>query len=284
MISLEIAKIINQIELKTRKLISGQLIGDYKNRIKGSGFDFDQLREYEEGDDIRYIDWKSSAKANQLLVKQYLADRNRTFLLAVDISASLNYGSHALKIDLVKNIAAILAFVCLHSKDSVGLLLFTDDIEILVPPKPNRSHILSFLNKLFSYNAVSKKTDINCVFKYISQLRSKKIAVCLISDFMDKIDRSKLALAIQKHEIIAFRCLDSQEIKFADVGFLLCQDSETLQQINLDSSSSYVNDSLNRWYKEQNDIFKSFRIDYLDIKTNESFISNLVRFLKRTII
>ena len=207
--------LIRNLEIKTRKQISGPLLGEARSVVKGSGFEFHQLRDYVQGDDIRYIDWKASARSSKMLVRQYLEDRNRTVYLAVDISASTEYGTTKThKSDLIKQLAAVLAFVSLHRKDSVGLILFTDEIEKIIPPRNSRAHVFSLVQTLFSFKPKSKRTNLAAPLNYLARLRGQKAIVCFISDFMAPVDSSLLAMVERRHDMLLFRCLDEREIDF----------------------------------------------------------------------
>lgn len=284
MLSSELVKVIRKLELQTRKLVSGPLVGDYKNKLKGSGFDFNQLREYEQGDDIRFIDWKSSARYDKLLVKQYLDDRNRTVILAVDLSYSMQYSSKAeIKLDLTRHLAGIMAFLSLYNKDSVGLLLFTDQVELFLLPRSGRSHIITIAKTLLTYEPKSGGTNINTVLKFINKMKSKKSILCIFSDFMDKFDESALSVIAKKHDLLIFRCLDEREKIFIKAGVLTLKDIETFKEYEINTNSKMLNYELSQWWQKQDFLFKSKRIDFLNAFTSRPFITDLIKFLNRRI-
>ena len=173
------------LKLTTRKLISGPLLGDARSSLKGSGFEFHQLRDYVQGDDIRFIDWKSSARSNKMLVRQYLEDRNRTVYIVVDVSASTEYGTaQYCKSDLIKQLAAMLAFVSLHSKDSVGLILFTKEVEKIIPPRQGAGTcVLHWLKRLFHYKPNIHKQNLTAPYEYLARLARAKSAHLLYFRF-----------------------------------------------------------------------------------------------------
>lgn len=288
MIAQDLQNLIAQLEITTRKQISGPLLGDAQSRLKGSGFEFSQLREYAQGDDIRFIDWKASARSNALLVRQYLEDRNRTLYIALDISASNGYGttSTGKKRDLMNNLAAVLAFVGLHRKDSVGLILFTDSVEKIIPPRQSRAHILSLVTTIFSFVPVSTRTDMRAPLEYLARVSGPKALVFLISDFMTPLSEheSLLAVASRRHDSMAIRCLDPRENRFPDVGTLIFEDMELEVQATIERSGNEVGHLLAEWHKLQKEQLQAARIDTLDIEVGSSFKGPLVRFLRHRVL
>lgn len=273
--------LIRNLEIKTKKQISGPLLGDARSNVKGSGFEFHQLRDYVQGDDIRYIDWKASARSNKMLVRQYLEDRNRTVYVAVDISASTKYGTKKIhKDDLIKQLAAVLAFVSHHRKDSVGLILFTDEIEKIIPARNSRAHVFSLVQTLFSYQPKSRKTDLAAPLNYLARMRGQKALVCFISDFMAPLDSALLSMVERRHDLLLFRCLDEREVAFPDVGTLCIEDSETGHIIEVEGASSDISGALTLWHRHQQEQFNAAKIDSLDLMAGNPFSGDLVRFLR----
>lgn len=282
MLAADIQSLIAQLELITKKLVSGPLQGDWHSTLKGSGFEFHQLRDYIQGDDIRFIDWKASARSDKMLVRQYLEDRNRVVYLVIDISASMNYGTGALvKGDLMKQLATVLAFVAHHKKDSVGLVLFTDEIEKVIPPGQSRSHVLSLVKQLFDYKPRRRGTSLAAPLDYLIRL-PKKAIICLISDFMGTLDVSILSLAARMHDVMAFRCLDEREKHFPRVGALTIEDAETGMHIDSDGSMN-LEQALLGWHRRQREQLISAKVDCLDLIAGKSYTGPLVRFLRRRV-
>lgn len=284
MIPSDILAKIYKLELKTRRLLSGPLAGDYRSKLKGSGFEFNQLREYQQGDDIRFIDWKSSARANKMLVRQYLEDRNRTVILVVDVSASTLYGSgKTLKSELIMQLAGMLAFVALHNKDSVGLILFTDKVELYVSAGASREHVINILKTLISYKPKEKTTDIDAALKYIASLKIKNSLICFISDFTSSFETRLFKVLNKHHDIIAFRCSDAREIEFLRLGMLIFKDNETNEQININTSRNNITNILSKWRLTQKSLLNSVGIDCFDAVTDCQFTHKLVQFLRQRI-
>jgi len=282
MIKEEVFKFINRIEFKTKKILSGCLSGDYKHKTKGFGLDFNQLREYQLGDDIRYIDWKGSAKANQILVREYLDDKNRSVYILIDLSASIFYGSKdKLKFDSITELCSILSFMFLYSKDAVGLILFTQEVELFIAPRSGKSHIINIIDKLISFKPKYKGTSINNVLKFISKHNIKRSIVCLISDFLSDFDNSLLKLAAKKHDLIAFRCLDERELDFPQVGMLNVKDIESGEYFYINTNNHDINRNLSSYFQCQEKLMRLFKIEYFNMVIQEDFHYDLVRFLKR---
>jgi len=288
MLSKDLHALIARLEIIAKKQVSGPLLGDARTARIGSGFEFNQLRDYVQGDDIRFIDWKASARSNKMLVRQYLEDRNRTMYLVVDISASTLFGSsdkngYAHKRDLMNQLGAILAFVSLHGKDSVGLILFTDTVEKVIPPRTSRSHALNLVHALFTHQPKSKKTHIEAPLDYIARLKGQRALICLISDFMESLEpyKRKLSAVARRHDITFFRCLDPRELTFPAVGTLIFDDSELGVQMAIAGQSSHaINQTLAEWHAAQKELLRVARIDCLDIELGSAFTGPLTTFLR----
>ena len=273
--------LIRKLELTTRKQISGPLLGGAQSNLKGSGFEFHQLRDYEQGDDIRFIDWKSSARSNKMLVRQYLEDRNRMVYVAVDVSGSTEYGiGTVLKSDLMKQLAAIFAFVSLHRNDSVGLILFSEEVEKIIPPRSSRAHVFSLVETLYSYTPKQHTTRLDAPLEYLARLRGQKALVCLISDFMNPFDGALLSLIGRHHDVMAMRCLDEREIHFPSVGTLVMEDRETLQKRETHGHGGRIQQALTLWHRAQKEKLAQSKVDSLDLVAGKPFSGELVRFLR----
>lgn len=282
MISSDVLKKIKHIEIYTKRLLSGALVGDSRSAIKGSGLEFDQIREYQFGDDVRFIDWHASSRMNKVLVKQYIEERNRTILLAVDVSASQQFSSTAsTKHDICAEIASVLALVADYGKDHVGLLLFSDQIECFIPVGAGRNHIRLIMEKLFSFKPKHVKTNINKALEYVAKLNRKDSLLFLISDFIDYDFEKKLGIASNMYDTVAIRCTDQNEHALPNVGFLTVQDTETQEQHLLDTRNKGLSYALGKRIDDQNRLFKKCGVDILDIMINKPFAGELIRFFRR---
>jgi len=295
MISSEILKKIKEIEIYTSRLLTGSLVGDSRSAIKGSGLEFDQIREYQMGDDVRFIDWRASARMDKLLVKQYIEERNRTVLLAVDVSASTFFSSGVdLKKMSMAQIASVLALVADAGKDHVGLLLFSDEIENYIPPATGRKHVRSIMQQLFTHAPSKKGTDISTALNYAANLKRRDTILFVLSDFISS-DLPGIASAstgfsknlkgiAAKYDVIAIRCLDTNEQKFPAVGFLCVQDCESDNSGIVHAKSKglhNINVFLEARRLEQDKLFTSCGVDCVDVTNNKHFMGDLIKFFRR---
>lgn len=286
-ISDDVLKKIKQITIKTKRLLRGSLVGDSRSALKGTGFEFDQIREYQIGDDVRFIDWKASSRMNELLIKQYIEERSRTILLAVDISASESFGSQdTLKREVMAEVASVLTLVATIGKDRVGLLLFSDKIERYIPPNRGQNHAFTIMKELFSYQAESTQTNMSVALKKLAEYKQRDLVAFIISDFIDttSIDPTLLSMISRKKDLYALRCLDQQEMMLDTIGFLPIQDSETGEQITLDlraKKNNKLRSFLTDRITEQDNLFKRNGVSILNIANNNTFIGDLIRFFRR---
>lgn len=277
---------MRSLELLTKKLLSSSFMGDRSSAKKGSGLEFQQLADYQFGDDIRFIDWKSSARANKMLVKEYRDERSRTVMLVVDGSKSMQFGSdNQTKQQSVVEMAAVIAYAALYSKDAVGLVLFTDTVELYIPPKVGRAHVDFIIDQLAHHKSNSQDTNIKDALYYVASVLKNDAFVMILSDYIAAdLEAKQLALLNKKHDVIALRCLDRYEYALPSIGFIEVQDLETGQAMVLDTHKLLVT---KKWYDErmhqQNAFFKKAGVDYVDLEAGENFVEKLILFFKRRI-
>lgn len=288
MISADIVKKIREIEITTKRILTSGRVGESQSAIKGSGFDFDQIREYQMGDDVRCIDWKSSARTNKILVKQYIEERSRTIILAIDISSSHTFASGSqIKSDGMLEIGTLLTLVATHTKDSVGLLLFSDEVELFIPPGAGMSHAHALIARMYSHTKKSSRTGIASACQRIASLPIKNAIVFLISDFIDDSFEKALCIVAKQHDLIAVRCLDSREKNMPSIGFITVQDSETGQEYVLDLRSDgkkRIDSYLQNRLKQQTATLRQSGVDILDIEIGRPFFGDIVRFFKKRML
>ncbi len=280
-ISPEIARKVRQIEIRTRRLLSGYQIGQHKAAQKGYGLEFEQLSDYQFGHDVRFIDWRSSARMNKLLVREYRDERSRTILIAFDCSASTLYGAQRSKNDLMIDIATVLIMAGSFHQDQVGLVLFSDQIELYVPPRRSREHVHFLFRQLCELNPKHVKTNTAAVFDFIAKLRRTDAVVFVVSDFIDSGFEKQLRMVNKRNEVVAIRCLDQYERKLPAVGLVRCIDSETNRELIIDSSNSsnsLINSMLQERIIEQDRLFSSCAVDVIDIDDEHKMIEKLIRF------
>jgi uncharacterized protein (DUF58 family) len=287
MVSKDIRKRIRQIEIHTKRLLRGSLVGQSSSAVKGSGLEFDQIREYQQGDDVRFIDWKSSARMDKLMMRQYIEERSRSIVLAVDISGSSFFGSGAkTKYQVMQEVAAVLALAGEMAKDRIGLLLFSDEVELFLPPNSGQKHVRYLLEQLFSYTPKRKKTSVTSALEYMAKFRIKDAVIFLISDFISPSFRKALSIVAKRYELIAIRCLDKNEIEIPRVGFLPMVDDETgvMTIVNLRSKKSRVSKFCHERLLNQNRIFSTYGIDLLEVESAQPYIQEMVRFFKKRML
>lgn len=282
----EVAAKIKQLEIFTRRLLNGALVGDSRSAIKGSGFEFDQIRDYAFGDDIRFIDWKSSARTNKLLVKQYIEERSRTVFLVVDVSQSSIFGSGKNnKYNRIVELASVLALVAQHGKDHVGLLLFSDKVEEYIPAGSSLQHVHHVLDRMLSFTPKQSQTNISLALQHLLATKKSDAIVFLISDFIDESLDNYLAQAARKYDLIAVRCLDTNEKEIPAVGFITVQDLETGELVELDLRNKRNNDVkrfLAARIDQQTTLFKRRGIDLVDIEPErQDYLAEMVKFFRR---
>lgn len=286
MIAVEIAQKVKELEIHTRRMLSGSLIGSSKTGQKGFGFEFDQLRSYQYGDDVRLIDWKSSARNfNNLLVRQYFEERNRTIMICVDVSASTMFGSSDfLKYEIMQQVAGILTLAGQWSQDRVGLILFSDRIEKMIPAAKGQKHVHGLLTDLFSHKPLGQGTNFDILCEHVAQIVAKRAMVLVISDFMGADFSKSVKKIAHDKDVIAINVSDAQEKKLSDVGLVWMKDPETgaVELINAAGRSArQVSHVLSNRLLQQNLSFQASRVDSLLIQDSKTLMHDLLIFFQK---
>ena len=282
----EILKKVRKIEIKTRRLSDHIFSGEYHSSFKGRGMTFSEVRQYQYGDDVRSIDWNVTARYNEPFVKVFEEERELTMMLLVDISGSEYFGTQQqFKRDTLTEIAATLAFSAIQNNDKVGLLLFSDDIELFIPPKKGKSHVLRIIRELIEFQPKSKRTNINEALKFLSQVMKKKAIVFVLSDFMDNHYEYTLKIVGRKHDVTGIRVYDRRDAEMPNIGMVAMEDAESGAVKLVDTASKSVRSSYATYYREMVDYFeKSFShsgAGYLDARLDESYVKKLLGYFKR---
>ncbi|MCL4361300.1 DUF58 domain-containing protein [Candidatus Dependentiae bacterium] len=277
MLSPEILAKIKKIDIQTRKILSGMSIGNYKNISRGSGFEFEQLRDYVEGDDVRFIDWKSSARSGKILVRQYYEDKNRSIYLLVDVSSSINFGQ---KKEIVRKIASALSLAAYYNKDNVGLILFDNEVRNFISAKCSMAHTQHLMKTVFEYQNFSNGTDIKPAVSLLLNKAKSNSLIFVISDFIGDNFVDALKIISKKHDVVSIKYVENIELNFPDVGILNMQDIETKQE-NLINSSFGFSASLQEIDIEITKKLKQNYIDLLHLKDNEDTIDKLILFFQK---
>jgi uncharacterized protein (DUF58 family) len=288
MLSNDILHKIRQLEIQTKRMLSGSMVGDNTVAQKGFGIEFDQLREYQQGDDIRFIDWRSTARAQKMMVKEYLDDRNRSIHIIVDVSSSLVYGSGLLrKIDISAQVASILALVADYGKDQVAITYIGNDFIDSIQSGRGRAHTHAIMKKMFEYcDQISldykPSVDFMKAVHQVMQTQKRASLVCIISDFITEGSYEPFALMRKRHDVIALRVLDPLERSMPAIGLIPMCDIENRTQLLWNSNKqAAVQKFLDERIDRQNSEFKKYKIDCVDIDTQSDLLGNLIRFFRR---
>lgn len=281
----EILKKVRKIEIKTRRLSDHIFSGEYHTSFKGRGMTFSEVRQYQYGDDVRAIDWNVTARYNEPFVKVFEEERELTMMLMVDISGSESFGTkNQLKRDMVTEIAATLAFSATQNNDKIGLLLFSDQIELFIPPKKGKSHVLRIIRELIEFESKSKKTDLSQALKYLSSVLKKKAIVFLISDFMVKDYEHTLKIASKRHDVTGIRVFDQREESIPNIGVVNMLDAETGETLLVDTTSKKVRMDYEKYYRENvnyfKDIFSKCGAGTISSRVDESYVTKLLGYFK----
>lgn len=286
MIPKDLFKSIRRIEITTNRLVTDIFSGEYHSVFKGRGVEFDEVREYQIGDDIRTIDWNVTARTGRPYVKKYVEERELTVMILVDASFSCQFGTvHKLKSKLAVEIAALLAFAAIRNNDKVGLIIFTDQIEKFIPARKGLRHVLRVIREVLYFTPQSRRTNIVQALEYLSKITRRKSVAFMISDFFsppfDDLKRA-LAIANKRHDVIAVTLNDPKEKELPDCGLLLFRDAETGEMILVDSSD----ENLRRRYQEKatellkrrDKLFSSVGVDHVEVATDVPFTEAMVKF------
>ncbi len=289
MLNEKIRSTIKYIQIQTKRTMQNALAGDYLSAFKGSGLEFNQLREYQIGDDIRSIDWNSSAKMDKVMIKQFIEERDRTVLLAVDVSASNDYTSGTtMRRHLAAELSATLAFIAHNNRDKVGLLLFSDRIEEWIPPQKGNLHIGTIAEKLFTHKTYRKKTSIAEALRFLINLKKRNSVVFMLSDWIDEYESYAKLLKIAgiEYDFIATRLIDKCEETFPNVGLIDVEDQESGEILSLDSyalQKNNHNNLLTARLLEQKKLFAKYKIDILDLRLDMPYLNILTNFFHQRI-
>ncbi len=281
----ELLKKVRKIEIKTRRLSDHVFGGEYHSTFKGRGMTFSEVRKYQFGDDVRAIDWNVTARYNEPFVKIFEEERELTMMLLVDISGSQFFGTQTTtKRNLVTEIAATLAFSATQNNDKIGLILFTDEIELYIPPKKGRSHVLRIIRELLEFKPKSKKTDVAKAIKFLSNVMKKKAISFLISDFMTEDYAQELKIASQRHDITGIRIFDIREKEMPNVGMVQMKDQETGQTQWVNTASKKTRNRYEINFKQKSDYFKksfsSSGAGSLTTRVDQNYVTQLLTYFK----
>ena len=281
----ELLKKVRKIEIKTKRLSNHLFSGEYHTSFKGRGMTFSEVRQYQFGDDVRAIDWNVTARYNEPYIKVFEEERELTMMLLVDCSGSQSFGTiEKIKSEITTEIAATLAFSATQNNDKIGLVLFSDQIELFIPPKKGKSHVLRIIRELIEFKPQHKKTSLSNAFNFLNGILKKKAIVFAISDFMDNNYEKPLKILSKKHDLTGIRVFDTHEEHLPNVGFVPMIDAETGQLVIADTTSKKVRKSYHQSYLNQinyfNDQFSKAGAGVVSTRTDQSYVTHLLGYFK----
>ena len=285
MIPKELAKKIRFIQIYTKRAVNDVLAGEYHSVFKGRGMEFDEVREYTPGDEIRTIDWNVTARTGQPYVKRYVEERELTVLFMVDLSASGTFGTREkLKNEVAAELCALLSFSAIKNNDKVGLIIFTDIIELYIPPGKGTSHVLRLIRDLLNFKPRRTRTDISQALDYLGRITHRKAVVFLVSDFLAEGYEKPLGIVARRHDLIAISITDPRERELPKVGLIELEDTETGETVVVDSGSSLVRRQYEAIARERaerlGESFRSSVVDHIPVLTGRDYVRDLVRFFQ----
>ncbi|MBU2949876.1 DUF58 domain-containing protein [Tamlana agarivorans] len=282
----ELLKKVRKIEIKTRRLSDHIFGGEYHSTFKGRGMTFSEVRQYQFGDDVRNIDWNVTARYSEPYVKVFEEERELTMMLMVDVSGSELFGtSDQFKNEVVTEIAATLAFSATQNNDKIGLILFSDKIELYIPPKKGRSHVLRIIRELIEFEPESKKTNYAEALKFLQNVMKKKAIVFVLSDFIADDYHQTMKIVSGKHDVTGIRIYDKREEEIPNLGMVQMEDEETGELMLVNTSSKTVRRNYAKFYQEKVNYYKeSFNkagAGTIDCRVDESYVKKLLGYFKR---
>lgn len=282
----ELLKKVRKIEIKTRRLSDHIFGGEYHSTFKGRGMTFSEVRQYQFGDDVRNIDWNVTARYNEPYVKVFEEERELTMMLMADVSGSKLFGTaDQFKNEVVTEIAATLAFSATQNNDKIGLILFSDDVELYIPPKKGRSHVLRIIRELIEFEPKSKRTNVAEALKFLSNVMKKKAIVFVLSDFIADEYQHTLKIASGRHDVTGIRVYDKHEAEIPNLGMVQMLDEETGESILVNTASKKVRRNYAKYYDEKvhyyKDSFAKSGAGVIDCRVDESYVKKLLGYFKR---
>ena len=289
MIPKELFRKVRQIEITTKRLVTDVFAGQYHSVFKGRGMEFDEVREYEFGDDIRTIDWNVTARTGHPHVKKFVEERELTVMIMVDASQSCQFATvNALKSKLAAEIAALLAFSAIRNNDKVGLIIFTDKIELYIPPRKGSSHVLRVIREVLYFEPKGRQTDLIEALDFLNNITKRKTVCFLVSDFMESDEKSReelkkvMTIANKRHDLIPVTLNDPREYELPDCGLISLEDAETGETVLVDTSNRRIRERYQKEGRERRTarerLFRSTGVDHVDISTDGSYADEMVKF------
>lgn len=282
----DIIKKIKRIEIRSKKKTDAQLMGKYHSAFKGQGMTFSEVRQYQFGDDIRRIDWNKTAHFQEPFVKLMEEEKELTIMLLVDISSSMNYGTkNQLKREYITEICASLGFATIENNDKIGLILFSDKIYKVIPPKKGKKHLLAMISQILSTEHIPSQTSIDKALEYVMRVFKKKSLIFIFSDFNDKINTKTLKIAAKKHELLGVRVFDEKDNEIPDIGYVEFKDIETGQNILVNTSNPRFRynfaETKRQQIKETEQVFKNSAAKFINLNTGIDYTRIFYKIYKK---
>jgi len=277
---------IKLIQIRAKHLVNSSFAGEYQSTFKGRGIEFDEVRPYLPGDDIRSIDWNVTARANEPYIKIFRDERELTVMFVVDVSASSQFGTvNKFKNEVAAEITALLAYTALRSNDKVGLVIFSDHVEHYIPPDKGRGHVWRLIRDILSYKSKAKNTDLTVPLKFLDKVQKGRAVVFLISDFLDKGHEQQIKSTAKRHDLIAISVSDPLEVSLPNVGYIEFEDCETGEVVLVNTSNKKFT---NKFFKRNMDhrqrektFFHSIGAGYIPVSTGEPYVAPIVKFFRK---
>jgi len=285
MIPKEVLKNIRRIQITTSRMVTDVFAGQYQSVFKGKGMEFEEVREYQPGDEIRSIDWNVTARMGTPYIKKFVEERELTVMLILDMSPSSFFGTrNQLKMQLAAEVCSVLALAAIKNNDKVGFIAFTERIEKFIPARKGLRHVLRIISEALYFKPKGRQTDIAAVLEYLNRVTTRKTVTFVISDFYSPDFKKMLAVSNKRHDIVAITVTDPSELELADVGIVKLEDSESGKTFMVDTTDpglrkQYSQDARQR-QEERDKLFRSINVDAIDIRTDMPYSQSLYRFFR----
>ena len=284
-ISIELMQKIRAIQIKTSHMVTELMAGEYVSAFKGRGMEFNAVREYAPGDDVRLIDWNVTARMDQPFIKEYIEERELNVMLMVDVSSSGEFGSTGkFKNEISAEVASILAFAAIRNNDKIGLIVFSNKIEHYIPPKKGKAHVWNVIRTILNYQPEGRLTDLNIPLEYLLKIQKRKCIAFLISDFQATNYETNVKLASQKHDLVAISISDPREKDLPKIGLINLRDSESGETLLIDTDNREMTTLLTSYEREKRGkfkkLFRSIGVDTIEIDTDGSLVEPIIRYFK----
>ena len=284
-ISVELMQKIRAIQIKTSHMVTELMAGEYVSAFKGRGMEFNAVREYTPGDDVRLIDWNVTARMDQPFIKEYIEERELNVMLMVDVSSSGEFGSTGkFKNEISAEVASILAFAAIRNNDKIGLIVFSNKIEHYIPPKKGKAHVWNIIRTILNYKPEGRLTDLNIPLEYLLKIQKRKCIAFLISDFQATNYETNVKLARQKHDLVAISISDPREKDLPKIGLINLRDSESGETLLIDTDNREMTKLLTSYEREKRGkfkkLFRSIGVDTIEIDTDGSLVEPIIRYFK----